>query len=1205
MGEVEAGDRGGRHHREAVGEGDAGPGVGLEQLEQRALLAVVRTGGIARRRADALVGLVDQGLVVQVLLRRIPPEFLADPLVQALGEGLGEPVGQRLEQDLRVRVLAVPRGLEADPGGDREGADVVGEPGGPGSDEVGQAVVRAAGGLVHLLAQEDEPRAHARAAGVRVQLDVVVDGVGREHPDDAPGLQQALVDDPPQHRLGVPEQVPGGLPDHRVLQDPRPRAGQLPGLEERRPVDAPREFVEVVGGEAEQAGLARGRGDALAPVDARAPVPRLRQRQAVGPFAAVGVPFADPGVVLADLGDQRRRPRAAREGGGDGHGARGVGHMDDRARVLGRDLHRGVRLRGGRPADQERGAERGAFHFGGDQGHLPQRRRDQAGQADHVGVVVAGRLQDRRRRHHDAEVDHLEVVAAEHDAHDVLADVVDVALHGGEHDASPGPRAPPLAGLDERLQVGDRLLHDAGALDHLGQEHLPGPEQVADPAHPVHQGPLDDLERVVHLPAGGLDVLDDVFGEPLDQGVHQALADRSPAPFGVLGAVGLALPRGPGHLEQALRGVGPPVEDDVLHRVPQGRRQVGVDGELAGVDDRHVEAGRDRVVQEHRVHGLADGVVAAERKGQVREAARHHGAGERRLDPAAGLEKGDPVGVVLLDAGRHGKDVGVEDDVLGGEADLVHEDAVGAAANPDLARGRVRLPLFVERHHDDRGAVPKDGLRLPPELRLALLEADRVDDGLALDVLEAGLEHGPARGIQHQGHAADLRLRRDEAEEPGHRGLDVEHGLVEVDVDDLGPVLDLVAGHLEGRVEVPVQHQPPEAGGPRDVGALADVHEAGVRVDGERLEAGEEAVRHRRRRRPRRHVRDGVADRGDVFRRGPAAAAREVEPPVPGEFAEVGGHRLRGLVVAAEGVGEAGVGIQADRPVGEVGDLLQVRPQVPRAQRAVEADREGPGMAHGRPERGRRLAGEGPARRVRDRARDHDRETGPRLVEGLGDGVQRGLGVEGVEDRLDQEKVRAALDQAERRRPVGQAEFAVGDAAGGRVLHHRRHRRRPVGRAQDAGHEARSAVAFVAGGRLPRDAGRRVVDLPGQVPGPVVGLGDGRRAERAGADDVGADPEVGLVHVRHDVRAGEAEDVEVARQVGRVVPQAVPPEVALLQVARLQHGAERAVEHQDALPEALLERAPPDGRTGARRAHAPGPAGAAPAPRSPSHQQMA
>ena len=38
------------------------------------------------------------------------------------------------------------------------------------------------------------------------------------------------------------------------------------------------------------------------------------------------------------------------------------------------------------------------------------------------------------RRHHDAEIDHVVIVALKHDADDVLADVVDVALDGREHD---------------------------------------------------------------------------------------------------------------------------------------------------------------------------------------------------------------------------------------------------------------------------------------------------------------------------------------------------------------------------------------------------------------------------------------------------------------------------------------------------------------------------------------------------------------------------------------------------------------------------------------------------------------------------------------------------------------------------------------------------------------------------------------------------
>ena len=66
--------------------------------------------GIAGRRADAAIGLGDQLVVGEILVRRIAPELLAHALVQALGKGFGETVGQRAQQDGGVIVL---RRLEA------------------------------------------------------------------------------------------------------------------------------------------------------------------------------------------------------------------------------------------------------------------------------------------------------------------------------------------------------------------------------------------------------------------------------------------------------------------------------------------------------------------------------------------------------------------------------------------------------------------------------------------------------------------------------------------------------------------------------------------------------------------------------------------------------------------------------------------------------------------------------------------------------------------------------------------------------------------------------------------------------------------------------------------------------------------------------------------------------------------------------------
>jgi hypothetical protein len=191
---------------------------------------------------------------------------------------------------------------------------------------------------------------------------------------------------------------------------------------------------------------------------------------------------------------------------------------------------------------------------------------------------------------------------------------------------------------------------------------------------------------------------------------------------------------------------------------------------------------------------------------------------------------------VLLDAGGDGEDVGVEDDVFGREADA-HQQVVGALADLGLAGEGVGLALLVEGHHDHRGAVLAAQAGLAQELGLALLHRDRVDHALALDALEAGLDHAPLGRVEHDGHAGDVRLGGDQLEELLHRGHGVEHRLVHVDVDDLGAVLHLLAGHRQGVVEAAFEDHPRKGARAGDVGALADVHEQRVGADVEGLQA--------------------------------------------------------------------------------------------------------------------------------------------------------------------------------------------------------------------------------------------------------------------------------------------------------------------------------------------------------------------------------
>ena len=168
-----------------------------------------------------------------------------------------------------------------------------------------------------------------------------------------------------------------------------------------------------------------------------------------------------------------------------------------------------------------------------------------------------------------------------------------------------------------------------------GRNILPGPEQVADDVHAVHQRTLDDLDRAGRGLARLLGVLDDERVEALDERVGQPLVDRQLAPGeGVAAGPDRVRPL-PGVLvgdgEQPFRGVGAAVQHDVLDEARAGLGlDVVVDRERAGVDDAHVHAGRDGVVQEDRVDRLADRVVAAERERDVRDAARHQRARQAR-----------------------------------------------------------------------------------------------------------------------------------------------------------------------------------------------------------------------------------------------------------------------------------------------------------------------------------------------------------------------------------------------------------------------------------------------------------------------------------------------------------------------------------------------------------------------------------------------
>ena len=213
-------------------------------------------------------------------------------------------------------------------------------------------------------------------------------------------------------------------------------------MEEERPVDVARRSVSSSGSTARtpvNAGTATSSSRQTTGVRfARAP----RQRQQRLPLA-LAVQLAQPVLVDAVLLVERRAALRVEQVADHADDSRRVEDVHRRLAVLGRDADRRVLLRRRRAADQERQRRARAAPSRGRRDHLVERRRDQPREADDVRVLLDRRVEDLVGRNHHAEVDDLVVVAAEHDADDVLADVVHVTLDGGEHDLALARGAPP------------------------------------------------------------------------------------------------------------------------------------------------------------------------------------------------------------------------------------------------------------------------------------------------------------------------------------------------------------------------------------------------------------------------------------------------------------------------------------------------------------------------------------------------------------------------------------------------------------------------------------------------------------------------------------------------------------------------------------------------------------------------------------------
>ena len=320
----------------------------------------------------------------------------------------------------------------------------------------------------------------------------------------------------------------------------------------------------------------------------------------------------------------------------------------------------------------------------------------------------------------------------------------------------------------------------------------------------------------------------------------------------------------------------------------------------------------------------------------------------------------------------------------------------------------------------------------------------------------------------------------------------------------------------------------------------------------------------------RRDAVDRGGDLANVVGRRAAAAADDVDEPVACELAEHAARVVRLLVVQAELVRQAGVRIAGDPRRRDPRHVLDERPHLRRAERAVDADDQRPRVLDREPERLDRLSREVAAALVDRREREPERQLG-RLGERRGD---RGLRVQRVEDRLDEQDVDAAVAQRADLVRVRVAHLVEGDRAVRRVVDPRRERERHVERADRAGDEPRLVGRLRRPGvrGAPREPRALEVHLAHDVGAErVVRLPDRRRGERVRRRDVGAGGEVVVVDPRDDLGPRDVQEVGVAGDVVRVVAEPLAAVRLLPAQLALDEDAPGAVEDGDPFAEDAFE----------------------------------
>ena len=303
----------------------------------------------------------------------------------------------------------------------------------------------------------------------------------------------------------------------------------------------------------------------------------------------------------------------------------------------------------------------------------------------------------------------------------------------------------------------------------------------------------------------------------------------------------------------------------------------------------------------------------------------------------------------------------------------------------------------------------------------------------------------------------------------------------------------------------------------------------------------------------------------DKLRCGSATSADNVDEPLFHKHLHFTGHLLSRLVVLSHGVGQSGIGIDADIERSACSQCSEIRQHLRCTKRTVEPHREDGIIGDAGQESLKGLSAQRASCKVADSHADHNGQLTSGFFHDLHRSVNGCFAVERVKDRLNDDGVDTSADQCLHFFAIGVEEFVIAKITRRWVADIRAHGAGLVGRPYRTAHKTWMSGTGIFIGTLSGDACTFISHLGTIGLKMIIGLRYTLRGESISGDDVGSGSQILPMDIHDHLWLGDIQHIVVALHLHAGVSVAATPEIGLAEPILLNHGSHGTVQHHKSL----------------------------------------